>query len=241
MFSRTVSFITRAALAILFVSFPSFSNAQTTAIHGGFIEVRDGKKFTMSKIWEDTIRVVDPITGDTVQQSRMHLPLPVEVNGNKIYNNAEVTTPVMYNKEIAEYSFEEYILKSLYPEFREMPDGKYKLSISDPVIDKKGHIIYYEFLQMETYVRTPFPIADSLGMVPEEGYYTWKTLDSTATKPFAKKMDRVLAEARVLTPARVENMKVYAFYPAYFYQYEVEVSNHKPSISLANSIIKRHG
>ena len=94
------------------------------------IEKHNGNVFLFPASSLDTIEIQDPITNEWVQQLRFTPgDRPLSMNGKKIYNNAEVTTPVERRNDIIPFSFEEYILNKIKPDLVTLKDGSYYLHL----------------------------------------------------------------------------------------------------------------
>lgn len=108
------------------------------------IEYHNGNTFLFRGSTLDTIEIQDPITNEWIQQLHMApVDRPIAMNGKKIYNNAEVTTPVERRNDIIPFSFEEYVLNKIKTDIKALPDGSYYLHLDNIVVDKRGTVQYY--------------------------------------------------------------------------------------------------
>jgi len=194
------------------------------------IKVVNGRRFSIFPYERvDTITVIDPVSGDEVQQIRtMYKWCPYSVNGKRILSNGEVTTPV-WSKPSAAATFEEDIIQKLNDELSKFPDGGYNLPIRYIVVNKKGRIIYYSL--------------DSMFIEPRNeisGHSVNRKLGADTMQRISTRLDDIFYSKDMrLIPARVKHRKVTAFYRTYFESTILTVNDHKVSIDTARSILPR--
>ena len=70
------------------------------------------------------------------------LPQPAAMNGEKIYNDCDVTEKAVCNR--GEKNLEEYVIQYMTGAMHNLPDGEYGLYLNNIVIDKTGHVVYYD-------------------------------------------------------------------------------------------------
>ena len=170
----------------------------------------------------DTIEVLDPITEETVMQARiLNVMRPITMNGKKIYNNVEVTTPVERRNDIIPFSFEEYVLNKIKQDLATLKDGSYRLHLDNIVVDKHGSVQYYssELSIKDRTLVSPAPYKEAAY------FYTDRALDNDSLA----NVNRTLAEVMkrpLFVPGRIGNKKVTAIYESYTESFEIVVKNH---------------
>jgi hypothetical protein len=79
------------------------------------------------------------------KKSNCH-PAPLTLDGEKIYSITEDASKPQFN---GNGSFYEYIFNAVKNEFKQLPDGNYRLNLFSFVIDKKGKLAYFDFDTVE--------------------------------------------------------------------------------------------
>lgn len=215
----------RKALFILFCVTslaPAFQVHAQPPVPASRTERHNGNVFFFPAGKMDTIEALDPVTGETVMQARiLNVTRPTTMNDKKIYNNAEVTTPVERRNDIIPFSFEEYILNKIKTDLATLRDGSYRLHLDNIVVDKQGAVQYYssELSIKDRTLVSPAPYKEAAY------FYTDRPLDNdslaNANRTLAEVMKRPL-----FVPARVGNKKVTAIYESYTESFEIAVKNH---------------
>jgi len=121
---------------IVWVFLFSFSAAGQTTI--GFM----GNSLIISK--GDSTTVMDPITG---QPSAGYVAgIPMSLNGEKIYDNRQLSVhPEYENPRGNKMKLASYIFLTVKKKLELLDDGSYLLEIDNPVIDKHGRLVFYQF------------------------------------------------------------------------------------------------
>lgn len=128
-----------------------FSDDKRT-INGNKVTFK-GNVFTMRSYPEDTTIVVDPTNGEETMKITSRAPIPVTMNGNKIYQEYEIDengsmSPLTgFNTigTLSSTSIKQAIINEIKEYFVQLPDDNYNLGISNIVLDKNGKIVYYDF------------------------------------------------------------------------------------------------
>ena len=205
--SKMFLFIPLAFVCILFFSKNSFS--QKFDRNGNIVAYR-GNKFEFSKVRYDTITMIDPVTGKENTVVTSLLPVPIKMNGKKIFNTDEVTERPSGLASTG--SFEDFIFKNLSTDMDKLPDGLYTLDIGNIVLNAKGKVIYYEYAGLST--------KDSTTKIPV-----------TIKDAIDKKIDPLINRAPALMPAKVKDTPVIVRTDILLAMYKIEVKNHKTSIA----------
>ncbi len=103
-----------------------------------------GNKFEMKVFPVDTIAVEDSITNKFTNKMLKRAPRPIKMNGETIHDEDEIETD-RAKMEGAEQTLIEYLVRKLEKNFEQLPDGRYSMSLSSIVVDKEGHIVYYDY------------------------------------------------------------------------------------------------
>lgn len=167
-----------------------------------------GNTFELGNALQDTIIIVDPVTGGEITKYIKRPPMPETINGIKIYKPAELTTqPQGYTQN---GMLQDYVFRKISGMLNELPDGTYDLDISSLVIDKNGKIVYYEGEGFRQYNNR----------VPD------RTRDAIAAK-----IDEILYDAPAMKPGQVNGNSVTSLsYITTFANYEIEVKDHQSSL-----------
>ncbi len=201
-------FIPLALICLLCFSRNSFSqkferNGNKVTYRGNTFEYAPAGKI-------DTVILIDPVTGKEIIKTTTIDPMPIKMNGIKIYNTDEVTErPATL---AANGSFEDYMFKNLSAEFNKLPDGAYSFYINNIVVDKKGKTIYYEYGGIKAEDR--------------------KTQIPPAVKTaIDKKVDPLINKAPALTPGKVNKEPVLVRTDILLDLYKIEVRDHKTTVT----------
>jgi hypothetical protein len=102
----------------------------------------NGNTFTMSPV--DTINVIDPVSGSA--EILFEPPRPVSLNKEPIYRiDTLKILPAFRAGKTGEQKLSAWLFDHLKSTLDTLDDGKYILSVTNAVIDKKGRLVYYEF------------------------------------------------------------------------------------------------
>lgn len=202
---KMLVFIPLAVVCTIFFSQNSFS--QKFEKNGNTVTYR-GNKFEMSLPVTDTQILVDPVTGKEVVRTTTMEPVPIKMNGIKVYNNDEVTAkPYVIDEK---KSFETYLLTSLSDEFNKLSDGIYYLDVYNVVVGTNGHVVYYEY--------------DGLS---HENETTKIPVNITAA--IDKKIDALINKSPVFSPGKVKSTSVIVWTNIFLRDYKIKVGNHQSS------------
>ncbi len=69
-------------------------------------------------------------------------PLPAELNGQKVYNEFELTTPAVYTGPAA--SAAEQLFQAIQQSVSRLPDRQYAINFLMPVVSAKGELVYFQ-------------------------------------------------------------------------------------------------
>jgi hypothetical protein len=159
MLSKTSSFLSKTKallfLPLIFICALCFSKNQYSnkMERNGNIVIYRGNKFELSDPSpKDTVIVIDPVSGKQMMKVVQKVPVPVKMNGEKIYCNEdyngmknEMGTPAYNPAGFNVYNLKEYLISNLAEEFKNFPDGDYVIDLSHVVMDKYGKIVYFEY------------------------------------------------------------------------------------------------
>ena len=211
---KMLVFVPVALVCLLCFSKDSFS--QKFEKKGNVVTYR-GNKFTLIALPNDTVTMIDPVTGKEVTKIIMHDTIPNypdKVNGEKIYPNWTLQTPATVNA--ANGKIEEYLVKKLTPTFNKLPDGNYYLDISNVVVDKNGKVIYYNYGGFREYDHNDDN--DSNPKIPKN------ILDA-----ISKKIDPLMANAPKMNPGKVDGKNVFVVSDVSMAFYGITVKDHQTS------------
>lgn len=144
----------------------------------------------------DTVEMTDPTTGDIKLMVWNKDPYPIAVNGEKIYEEQEISQPVVLK---GNESLEENLLESIRDDISQLGDGHYSPGIVDMIVDKKGNLAYYKVngLLGRSYKGTDDKPAQSV-------------VDERIKKKVDAKVIAYLNRGKDFTPARVGGKAVAA-------------------------------
>ncbi len=198
-------------LPVFLVAISCFSknsnlSAQSFVKKGNTVTYK-GNTFTLSGPGKrDTMFVVDPVTGEELMQERITDPVPIAMNGKKIYNTDEVTSiPQRYAKD---QSVEEYILSKL--SFDAFPDGIYRVSLSNIILDDKGKVVFYVYS----------------GLTSKDLKDHELTLPAGLLTKTEKDLHAAIGTAPKMKPASLNGKNVIVNSDISMYEYRIEVNNH---------------
>lgn len=113
----------------------------------------------------DTIMVEDPITGELTMRITQLSPVPIKLNGNKIYSSNELMTRntvegITDESSVTSPELKKHILKGLDNEINGLEDGNYILELNNIIVNDKGEVVFFEFsgLYNVTYPSTGMPV-----------------------------------------------------------------------------------
>ncbi len=114
------------------------------------------------KIWQnDTVFVVDPVTGQEMMKIVSREPSPIMLNGEKLYDMDEIdelrkNTPYTQGSKpitkpaVNSLAVKEYLLSNMKDDIRKLKDGEYYIEMDNIIIDKKGNIVYFDYAGIKT-------------------------------------------------------------------------------------------
>lgn len=138
-------------VCVLCFSKNAFSDDKRT-INGNKVTFK-GNVFTMRSYPDDTTIVVDPTNGEEKMLITTRVPMPIAMNGDKIYQEYEIDENGSLNAltdfntigTLSSSSIKQAVINEIKDDFIKLPDDNYNLGISNIVLDKNGKIIYYDF------------------------------------------------------------------------------------------------
>lgn len=124
-------------------------HAQAFVAGGGFF-MRGDLRYRPGKVVVDTVSVVDPATGAEQFEAREDTTFPSYINGRKVYEYDEVSTPVIFSE--SNESQHEYLLSRMkgilmITKFYEY-GASARLNLRNIIVDERGKVIFYEFFGM---------------------------------------------------------------------------------------------
>ena len=136
--TKMLVFMPLAVVCIVCFSKNSFS--QKFEKNGNTVTYK-GNKFELSDPKQDTMSIIDPVTGKENTVVARLAPKPVKMNGKQI--PADVDKQPYFTG--SDDGLRAYVLKRLRKELDKLDDGMYELDISNIVIDETGKIVYFDF------------------------------------------------------------------------------------------------
>jgi len=156
---------------------------------------------------------------DTVHHPENHIgPYPVKLNGQKIYEEWEVTTHPVYHGIHQDAST--YLFDQLRQLLDQLPDGTYMLPLRNVIVDEKGKLAYY---QSEGLIPLPFnfeQLKPDTSQAPSfcvDGHpiignscpdYDYPKIDSKLEKAIAREIIAVLQAGISFSPASIDGRPV---------------------------------
>jgi hypothetical protein len=138
-----LQYLSRTIATLLLVCFTCFSNTSFSQSRSENTVTFHGNKFEMSKAVLDTMEVEDPVSGQIKKVVRQRAPIPVKMNGAKIYGAGEVSALPLFDGHTK--SLSKLILERLESQLEKLPDGEYVFNLGNMVADVTGKIVYYEY------------------------------------------------------------------------------------------------
>ena len=204
--SKLFSFIPLVCM----VCFSLSSFSQKFEKSGNIVTYRGNKFEYLPDGVPDTQMVKDPVSGKEVTRVTTKDPIPVKMNGARIYNTDEITlkpSPVGDNP-----SLELYIFKGLSTDLNKLPDGNYYLYVSNVIIDNKGKVVYYEYD----------------GISSERN----KTkIPADVKKAIASKIDPLINKAAAFKPGKVNGYAVIVRSDIMLSMFTIVVKKHKAAFT----------
>jgi hypothetical protein len=159
----------------------------------------------------DTQIITDPVTNQQITRYIKFDPVPVKMNGTRIYGNNQTgsltSSPEPYAKN---GSVEDYLFRNLAKTLDRLPDGIYRIELNNVVVDTKGKIVYYEYGGITNANKnTPADIEKAL---PEE-------------------IDHLLNNVPAMKPGKMQNNNVISTSDIFLREYKIEVKDHKSTVS----------
>jgi len=141
--SHLFKYFLAAPVVLLLILICTNTGFSFDKVRKGNIIYVNGNKIEMKGFLPDTIPVFDPVTGESTVKVVTRDSLPFRLNEEPIYSddNKSLFMPVINGNE---NSMEEFIFNSLLPALNKLPDGDYRLAITNMVVDKNGKLVYYE-------------------------------------------------------------------------------------------------
>lgn len=98
----------------------------------------------------DTMMTKDPSTGEMQMVITRREPRPYKINGSRIYNEEELNGKGPNGRYCTESALnaqvlKDYLLVNLGKEIKKLPDGDYRITLSDIVVDDKGAVVFFQF------------------------------------------------------------------------------------------------
>ena len=198
------------SLALICTVCCSANGFSQTYFRNGNITTYKGNRFEMKPSQTDTTTLVDPVDGHEIIKISTSYPVPLKMNGAKIFPSREITQPP-YARFVSNETLEEYIYKGLSQEFAQLPDNTYSINIYLVVLDNKGTIAFYEYDGMQI------------------GYQN--EISEDQKKAIASKIELLMNTAPAFLPGKMNGSAVPVFLDTRFPMDRVEVKDHKVSIS----------
>ncbi len=104
----------------------------------------NGNTFEIATEPNDTVTMIDPVTGKELTKIIAHEPRPTSMNGKPIAN--EPDRPAQFTG--SDKDLRDYILKNMRNELGNLEDGNYVLDIDDVLVDEQGKIVYFNYNNM---------------------------------------------------------------------------------------------
>jgi hypothetical protein len=160
--------------------------------------------------------ITDPVTNKPITKY-LREPQPSSLNGKKIYELTEVTTPPIYNPVRvspplagpADISLEQYLVNNLEKDtdLKQLSDGIVRINLKGIIADENGKIVYFEYrgarwAGKDGQVRT---LGDGL---------------------LARDIDNWIANAQPMSPATLKGNKVAVRLNASLSGYKFNIQNH---------------
>ncbi|PZF73838.1 M56 family metallopeptidase [Taibaiella soli] len=192
-----------------------------------------GNVFEMSNSSFDTLQVTDATTGKISSMITQRLPYPIKVNGNPIMEDNEVSQKAVYKGVSATPG--EDLFKFIKSDMGKLPDGDYVISVTNPVIDEQGRLVYFEeSVNKQGIAYTVDDIAGKPGITanPKDLEKT-DQIENSAADAINKRIDFYLSdESLKFTPA-TQHGKVVASTTSNLFGFmglNVTVKNHQASL-----------
>jgi hypothetical protein len=189
----------------------------------GNVIVYNGNKFEYPgspQVRLDTIKIADPQTGKEMIKVSELVPMPIKMNGLKIYweDSIENFEDMHYNNAgFNAENIREYLLANLMDELKLLPDGEFYFNIFNVVIDTNGRIAYFEFEGIKDY-----------NMWRTYGSKRYQ-VDSLLQQKIISKVNALLNNATAHRPCRVGDEPVPCLITKYeaFYESGIFAKDHK--------------
>lgn len=173
----------------------------------GDVFKRNGYTYEMGAPKGDTSVIEDPITGEVHIRYKPGNPQPASVNGVKVYNLNEVTTPPRAN--IGGLSLADYLLQNLKDEFISFSNYKlaFRIDLFNVIVDDKGKVVFYE--------------CDGVRGYGED------RVERRIANVVSTKINKLLSDMPAMTPALRNGKPVAAYTDVYLKYYKIEVKDQK--------------
>lgn len=180
-------------------------NAQQHFEHNGRNVTYNGNAFLMSEPVKQVHVVTDPIDGKQAKVNR-NIPLPLEMNGKKIYNTSQVTTASTCKTSGG--SLERYLMDGLSHTMKaaKWPDGTYRIDVRSVIVDENGKVVYY------TYEGIKLVDKDNMARSINDG-------------PMAVDIEKLMTKAP-MHPAMYQGKPVVAYYSMNLDDNDIVVKDH---------------
>ncbi|MGN6567450.1 MAG: M56 family metallopeptidase, partial [Flavipsychrobacter sp.] len=118
---------------------------------GNIVKYRDNVIELSPPSVPDTVVIMDPTTGQQRTVVARKSPIPIKLNGRKIYKSDDMDVmntmggPATNISPFSRDGVKEYLLSNLSSELSKLEDGYYMLNVNNVVINEDGAIVYYEY------------------------------------------------------------------------------------------------
>ena len=193
-------------LILLALACTQSSIAQKFERNGDVVTYRNNKFLYPLVGKKDTQTVSDPVSGKVVTKYSTADPIPLKMNGIRIYNMDEVTQrpEPLPGKNTIELT----IFKGVSTDLNKLPDGSYYLYVSNLIIDNKGKLVFYEYDGLTS--------KRNKTKVPAE---IKRSIDG--------KIDSVINNVPIVKPGKMNNNTVIVRSDAMLSNYTIVVKKHK--------------
>lgn len=199
--TKTVLFIPLVFICALCFSKNTYSNKIEK--HGNFATYHGNTFEFTPPSGNDTVVVMDPVTGKENMMIMTKTPYPIKMNDKKIYshNDLEGKTNALGKPSNEEAGFNadnirEYLVTGLSKELAALPDNEYRITFSNIVVDENGKIVYFEYEGISTY-KKPSTKPDTVALI-----------DKAVEKKIADKVYDLLNNAPAHSPGVIDGNAV---------------------------------
>ncbi len=140
--AKMLVFVPLALVCIVCFSKNAFS--QKFERNGNKVTYR-GNTFELSEPSYDTVILIDPVTANEITKIMQHDPSPIKMNGKTIQQNVD-KNPYFTGSD---KDLRDYLLRNMKDALSKLPNGQYRLDISNIVIDENGKVAYFDYSEMQ--------------------------------------------------------------------------------------------